>query len=188
MSFFDEEIRNELKIYLKGRKTLEQAEVDKIIPKLKEFYKDEKSKPIEERIGYMTIDNADYVIFKTDEEAYVDDSGNTKNLPRKVGEKDTWMLWARFPLMTGNDAQYPTRITVFDSSEKPDYFSWKTIVLAKGKIKVQYKGIGEEGYHIPLKKFLKQNNATSLDDIDPSDYTKNYTLNLDQVLEKVQIE
>ena len=211
MGFFDEDVKNEMKNFIKTKKTLTEKEIEKIIPLIKEHYAQEKELDVDERTGYFSHENADYVIFKTDPEPIKDASNKTLNKPQIKGKEDnkTWMTWARFPLMTDDDATTPARITIFDkegadTKKARPYFNWKTLVLAKGRMTVQYKKLGAQGYHKPLKTFVAEYNKAcrnelpkeerrdyepvEFEDIDPSDYTKNFTFNLDQILEQVTLK
>jgi len=181
-----EKIKQNIEEFQKARAKISEEEVDDLIPEIRKHYKEQLKKSVEEREVFIK-DSAAYVVFQTDDEKLLNDDGTAKNLPKQT-KNGSWYLWARFPLMTGDDAGFPERITVFANDEEFTFRSWKTLVLAKGRLKTEYKLITDEGYHKSLAKFLKENEVESLDELDASDYVKKYTFNLDQVLQTVKLK
>lgn len=208
---FDDKIVKDMKVYLKGRKKLNEKEIETIKPLIMADYNKQKAMKIEDRIGYFTQDGADYLIFKTDADAIKDNTGKILN-DIKIAKNGNWQYWARFPLMTSESASSATKVTIFDEyNEKitteeggkkrirPDWCKPKLIVAAKGRMTEKYKILGSKEYAKALKDFVKEYNEkckaeyppdeqdaykyVEFSEIDRSDYIINYTFNLDQVLE-----
>jgi hypothetical protein len=209
---FDEKTINEFKVYLKGRKILNDEEVDAIKDLIMADYNAQKKQKVEDRRGYFSHEGADYLIFKTDDEAIPDLKNKGKYLNDiKITKNSNWQYWARFPLKTSESASSPARVTIFDEYDEviskngkevrvpPKWCKLKMIVAAKGRMNEKYKLIGSKDFAKPLKDFVAEYNEKckeefppdeqenyqylEFSEIDKSDYIINYTFNLDQVLE-----
>lgn len=180
MDFFDEEITDGMKTYLKTRRTLTDPEMKKIIPLIKKDYLQQRAiEEKDDRMGYFTHENADYVVFKTPEEILKDKKGKVLNAPTK-GSNNSWYWSCRLPLLTGDSPRF---IKIFDEEDKPKYHKPSVSVLAKGKMSLQYKKIGSKEYPKNESDFLKEMEAASMADVDRSDYYISYTFNVHQVLD-----
>ena len=196
MTFFNKEMVNKInkqreiikknvEEYQKSRRELEPDEVIKMIKLVQEHYSGQFNKPVEER-EIFEHEGSVYTVFKTHEDP-IERAGEIINLPSET-KNGSIRVWCDYPLMTPNDANFAESITVFVDKEKFEFSTWKTMVLAKGRMKIEYKLKSEEGYAKSLTKFLAEQEIESLDEIEFEKYERKFTFSLDQVLEMMVLE
>jgi len=191
-NFFDEKmtknikkqrelIKAQMEERQKAMKQLEPDAIEAIIPEIQKHYVEQFKKPANEREYFEDENGAAYIVFQTDDDKVVKND-EVINIPKETSS-GSYYLWCQFPLMTDEESTFPERVSIFVPKEIFTFGTWKTVVLAKGRMKVEYKAIDDKGYAKALSKFLKEMKVESLDDLEPADYVRKFTFSIDQVLE-----
>jgi hypothetical protein len=200
-------MKTNMEEFQKARENLPEDQLDEVKTEFQKHYLKQIQKDMTDREVFEK-DGVHYIVFETPDKKIEFDSGGD-NKPKEFTNNDkvSWRMTVNFPLMTPDEASFPTRMAIFISDELlkevfKDEGYWKMLIGARGRLSIEYQNIsdyiieldGEEvtvqkaKYAEKLEKFLKRNYIDNLTQIDESDYVKRYTFNLSQVLDKVKLK
>ena len=201
-------LQENIEAFQKARENIPEDQLDDVKTEFQAHYLAQLQKNVDDREVFEK-DGTHYIVFQTPDKEIEFDNGKD-NKPTKFTNKDgslSYRFTANFPLMTPDEASFPTRIGLFVSDDiMTDIFGklkyWKMLIGARGRLSIEYQNIqdytielnGEQitipkaKYAEKLGKFLKRNYVDNIDDLDESDYVKRYTFNLSQVLQKVKLK
>jgi len=155
----------------KRRGKIEEEEIDELIPAFKKHFSEQWGNPIKARSLFQDEHGGTVMLLKTPEK--IEGIEPTKN--------GSYLIYPVSALLETSIKMFTPRI----SEEELDKL-WDKMMIARGKMNIDYKMLGEEGYGVSLTKFLNKHDLESLAELDPDDYLKGYTFNLKQVLAVVK--
>jgi len=150
-----------------SRNKLDNNEIEKVSPLFKEHFTAQIDLPIEDRSLFMDEWGGTIMLLKTPKE--VENIKSTKS--------GNFLIYAISPMLEKQIKAFVPSVVGL----------WDIKAIFRGKLKIQYKTIGADyKYAIPLAKFLKEWECEKLDEIDPSEYLMDYTINIWQALSVIE--
>lgn len=144
------------------RNQLEEAEIEEVKPLFKKHFSEQLDKPLAERILFQDKWGGTIIYLKFPKEV--------KGL--KENTSGTYLIYPISPTLEKTIKMFVPGVEGI----------WEKQAIVRGKLSMEYKTIGADGFPMKLAKFLKSYEAESLDEIDPTDYFKSYVINFWQGL------
>lgn len=146
------------------RNQLTPEQIEEVSPLFKEHFGEQLDKPLAERVLFQDKWGGTIMYIKFPKK------------PKELKPKNTSGTYLIYPISPTLESTLKSFIEHVDGI-------WEKQAIIRGKITVQYKTIGSDGYPLNLPKFLKTyEGATKLEEIDPTDYYKSYVFNIWQGL------
>lgn len=203
-----QEMTDRLSEIQKARTEVPKSNIEALVLEVKEFYKEQMTKPVEEREIYKEEGEfgRHILLFETDAEILKNKQGLPFNIPQ-LSSNGQLNVTVPCALLTGEEDVFFKRITLFTP---PEQYGWieskhggkplkKNMgIIARGRLTEKYKPIDPEykGYAIPLVNFLAYMKHQEqyvdledlqLEDIDKSEYEIRYTFNQEQLLDVIEL-
>lgn len=174
-------VADQLEKYEKRKYTLTDDEIEKVMPKVIEFYNDH---PEDEDV--YRDENGIILLIQTPK-AIRDRNDKLLNSPQTWDAEDTPQEQKTYLINNCKFRHYghTESISVWGKMEQ-----WKQIegiydqkaFIKASKLNARYKMIGSDDKPTYLSKFLEANEVDSLDELDESEYIVYYSINIAQVI------
>lgn len=160
-------VYNRIEKIANSRNKIEPEDIEKVSPLFKAHFAEQIELPVEDRTVFMDEWGGSIMLLKTPK--------SLENV--KATKSKNYLIYVVSPMLEKEiKAFVPSLDGLADLR-----------AIFRGRLKTQYKTIGADyKYAIPLAKFLKEWECEKLDEIDPSEYLVDYTLNIWQAIAVIE--